>query len=166
MMKREQAIQLEQCLIDANRTLDRARLVIAGFAKEDRIRFRDLLENVLDALHSELLAGIYAQHPDLEPPTVDEEVPVIDSDLRWDQVHLPSPVTEAEFDQVIHSTMSPHWRKVARIVVDVVDRYKRLGLAISYEMVAARLQMLAETDLIEGVGDVRMWRYGEVRLKD
>jgi uncharacterized protein DUF3658 len=165
-MKRERAIELEQCLADANRALNRARLVIAGFAKEDRIRFRDLLENILDALHSELLAAIYAQHPDLEPPTVDEEAPVIDSDLRWDQVQLQPPLTEAEFDRAIHSTLSQHWRKVARIVADVVHRYERLGLAISHELVAARLKALADSDLIEGVGDLRMWRYSEVRLKD
>jgi hypothetical protein len=47
-MKKEQAIELEQCLADANRALDRARIVIAGFAKQDRIRFDDLLENVFD----------------------------------------------------------------------------------------------------------------------
>jgi hypothetical protein len=68
MMKREQAIELEKCLVDADSALDRARLVIASFAKEDRIRFRELLEQVLDALHGEMLAGIYAQHPDMEPP--------------------------------------------------------------------------------------------------
>jgi hypothetical protein len=165
-MKREQAIELEQCLADANRALDRARLIIAGFAKEDRIRFRDLLENVLDALHDGLLAGIYTQHPDMEPPAVDEEVPVIDSDLRWGEVRLPPPMTEAEFDQVIHSTLSTHWRKVARIVTDVVHKCERVGLTISYEMVAARLQKLSDSDVIEGVGDLRMWRYSEARLKD
>ena len=106
------------------------------------------------------------QHPDLEPPAVDEEVPVIDSDLRWDQVRLPSPVTEAEFDQVIHSTMSQHWRKVARIVTHVVGTYERLGLVISYEMVAARLKALSDSDIIEAIGDLRKWGYSEVRLKD
>jgi len=62
--------------------------------------------------------------------------------------------------------MSQHWRKVAKIVTDVLDKYQHLGLPISYEMVAARLKVLADSDLIEGVGDLRMWRYSEVRLKD
>jgi uncharacterized protein DUF3658 len=75
-------------------------------------------------------------------------------------------VTDAEFDQVILSTMSSHWRKVARIVGDVVVEYKRLGLVISSEMVAARLQALSDSALIEGVGDLRKWRHSEVRLKD
>jgi hypothetical protein len=166
MMKKEQAVELEQCLADANRALDRARLVIARFAKEDRIRFSDLLENVLDPLHSELLAAIYAQHPDMEPPTIDEEDAEIASELRWDQVRLPSPVAEADFDQVIRGTMSRYWRKVAAIVPDVVKRYESLGVSISCEMVAARLHALSDSDLIEGIGDLRMWRHSEVRLKD
>jgi Protein of unknown function len=75
-------------------------------------------------------------------------------------------MTEAEFDQVIRSTLSSHWRKVARIVTDVVRKCEATGSSISYEMVAARLQKLSESDVIEGVGDLRMWRYSEVRLKD
>jgi hypothetical protein len=102
----------------------------------------------------------------MEPPAVEEDEPEIDSELRWDQVRLPSSVTETEFDQVIRGTMSQYWRKVARIVIDVVKEYQRRDLSISYEMVAARLQALSESDLIEGIGDLRKWRYSEVRLKD
>src|SRR6185437_17012747 len=99
--------KLEQCLADANRALDRARLIIAGFAKQDRMEFSDLLENILNTLHGGLLAGIYAQHPDMDPPSdIDEVIPEINSELRWDQVRLPPPVTEAEFDDAIRSTMS------------------------------------------------------------
>jgi hypothetical protein len=32
--------------------------------------------------------------------------------------------------------------------------------------VAARLQVLAEAGRIEDFGDLRMWRFSEVRLKD
>jgi hypothetical protein len=166
-MTREQAIKLEQCLADANGALDRARLVIAGFTKQDRMEFSDLLENVLDALHGGLLAGIYAQHPDMEPPaSIDQAIPEIDSELRWDQVRLPSPVTEAEFDSVIRSTMSTHWRKTARIVGNVSEHYGKLGIDLDPAIVAARLKFLSDTDRIEGVGDLRMWGYSEVRLKD
>ena len=62
---------------------------------------------------------------------VDEEVPVIDADRRWDEVRLPPPMTEAEFDQVNHATLSSHWRKVARIVTDVVHKCERIGLTIT-----------------------------------
>jgi hypothetical protein len=166
-MNRDQAITLEQCLADANGALDRARLVIAGFTKQDRMEFSDLLENVLDALHGGLLAGIYAQHPDMEPPaSIDQAIPEMDSELRWDQVRLPSPVTEAEFDHAIRSMMSTRWRKTARIVGSVAEQYRSVGIDLDPAIVAARLKFLSDTDRIEGIGDLRMWRHSEVRLKD
>jgi len=39
-------------------------------------------------------------------------------------------------------------------------------LPISDEAIAARLQILADSDRIEGFGDLRKWRHSEVRLKD
>jgi Protein of unknown function len=89
----------------------------------------------------------------------------IDSELTWDQVRLPPPLTEAEFDKVIFSTLHPQWRKVAAIVIRVVDKYEHLSPTITYEIVAARLQALSDTDMIESQGDLRMWRHSEVKLK-
>jgi hypothetical protein len=163
MMKRDQAVELERCLADANRALDRARLVIAGFLKEDRIRFNDLLEDVVDVLHSELLPAIYAQHPNMEPPTVEEEV--IDSDLTWDQVQLPSAVTVLDFDRVVLSELGPRWRKTARIVVRVSIHYRNLGIDLDPAIIAARLMAMVDSDLVDGAGDLRQWRFSEVRLK-
>ena len=37
---------------------------------------------------------------------------------------------------------------------------------LSDEEIAARLQVLADSDRIEGIGDLRKWRHSEVRLKD
>ena len=107
MIKRKQAIALEECLAEANDALERAGRVIAGFAKDERIRFSGLLGNVFDALHAELLTAIYVQHPDMEPPLVDEEIPTIDSDLRWDQVQLLPSVTVLDFDRVVLSEVGP-----------------------------------------------------------
>jgi len=42
----------------------------------------------------------------------------------------------------------------------------RLGINVNPAIVAARLMALAASDLIEDIGDLRMWRYSEVRLKD
>ena len=166
MIKREQAIELEECLADANDALERAGRIIAGFAKEDRIRFDGLLSNVLDALHGELSTAIYAEHPDMEPQRADDEEPIIDSELRWDQVRLPPSVLDADIDAVIFALMSTHWRKVAAVVGRGYDRCKELGIAVSYEVIAARLMALSDADRIEGIGDLRKWRYSEVRLKD
>jgi hypothetical protein len=89
----------------------------------------------------------------------------IDSDLRWKQVRLPPPLTEADFDAVILSTLSQHWRKVASIVIRVVEKYEHTHPAVTYEIVAARLEALRGADLIDAQGDLRKWRFSEVRLK-
>jgi hypothetical protein len=81
-------------------------------------------------------------------------------------VRLPPSVTEERFDEIIFSAMKPTWRKTAMMVSLVMDRCKELELPVSYEMIAARLKVLADTDRIEGIGDLRMWRHSEVRLKD
>jgi hypothetical protein len=81
-------------------------------------------------------------------------------------VRLPSSITEERFDEIILSAMKPTWRKTAMMVGLVMDRCKELELPVSYEMIAARLKVLADTDRIEGIGDLRMWRNSEVRLKD
>jgi hypothetical protein len=41
----------------------------------------------------------------------------------------------------------------------------RTRLTIGKEELAARIQALVESDRLEGNGDLRMWRFSEVRLK-
>jgi hypothetical protein len=94
-----------------------------------------------------------------------EDDPRIDSELTWDQVRLPPQLTEAEFDKVIFSMLNPQWRKVAAIVIRVVEKYEHINPAITFELVAARLRALSNADRIEAQGDLRMWRHSEVRLK-
>jgi len=166
MISRAQANELEELLGDADDALDRARRFVAGFPKEERIRFGDLVRSLLDSLHGELLPAIYAQHPDMEPPRIDEEDPTNDSELEWHQVQLPPAITVLDFDRVVMSELSSYWRKTARIVSRVSEHYMRLGINVNPAIVAARLMALAASDLIEDIGDLRMWRYSEVRLKD
>jgi hypothetical protein len=116
-------------------------------------------------LQSEILKAVYDQHPDLEPPAEEQEEPFTNSELRWDQVRLPKSITEADIDAAILSVMKPQWRKVAMIVAKASERCRQLGLAISDEALAARIQVLAEAGDIEDVGDLRKWRFSEVRLK-
>ena len=165
-MNREQAAEIQRHLLDADSAMDRARRAIAGLGKEDRVRFDDLLAEVKADLQSEVLASIYDQHPDLKPPAEWREEPCITSELRWDQVHLPSPISEADIDAILLSVMKPRWRKVAMVVVTALGRCRELGLQVSDEALAARLQVLAESGRIEDVGDLRKWRFSEVRLKD
>src|SRR5690348_3507049 len=130
-MNREQAVEINEHLLGAYEALEHARRAIAGLGKAERLEFGRSLEVVDCALQLGLLRALYDQYPDLEPPEENEESPKITSELRWDKVCLPATLTEAEFDQVILSTMSHHWRKVARIVVDVVKRFEHLGQAIN-----------------------------------
>ena len=62
--------------------------------------------------------------------------------------------------------MKPQWRKVAMVVVQALKKCEQLDLAISNEALAARIQVLAESGCIEGVGDLRKWGFSEVRLKN
>lgn len=165
-MKLEQAVRINHHLLNACAALDQARMAIAGLGKVERIKLEDWLDGVVGALEDELLQPIYEQYPDLKPAKPDWEPPTIDSELTWDDVRLPPSVTEEQFDEIIFSAMKPTWRKTAMMVGLVMDRCKELELQISYEMIAARLKVLADTDRIEGIGDLRMWRNSEVRLKD
>jgi hypothetical protein len=90
------------------------------------------------------------------------EPPVISSTLRWEEVSLPASVSEADLDQIIFAVMTSRLQKTAVVLHRALERCKDLGLPISADILGA----LAETDRIEGAGDLRKWRYSEVRLKD
>jgi hypothetical protein len=92
------------------------------------------------------------------------EPPVISSTLRWQDVSLPASVTEADLDRIIFSVMPSRQRKTAAVMTKVLERCEALGLPIDADIVGARLRV--ESDRIVGAGDMRKWRYSEVRLKD
>jgi hypothetical protein len=165
MMDRNQAVAIQKHLLDANQAMDRARMAIAGLGKEERTRLNTLLVRVVAALQSKVLAAIHDQYPDLEPPYEGEQVPAITSTLRWSQVRLPPSVSEADIDAVILSVMTPRWQKMAMVVMRALNRCKELALPISAEALAARIQVLAKSDRLEDIGDLRKWRHSEVRLK-
>lgn len=164
-MNRERAVRIHEYLLDAHVALNDAGMAIAGLAKEERLRFDRLLLEVIAALQQKLLEPIHEQFPDLEPPVLDDEIPII-SELRWDQVRLPPSVTESDLDGLLFSVLTPRWQKTARVVTLALERCKELDVPIGDEVIAARLQVLSDSDRIEGIGDLRMWRHSEVRLKD
>ena len=165
-MNREEAVRIQKHLLDAGVSLDHARRTIAGLAKGERLALDGFLREAVDILHLDLLAQVYDQYPDLEPPPLDEEIPTISSVLTWDQVRLPPSVTEADLDGIIFSLLKSHWQKTAMVVVLAMKRCQELALPIGDEEIAARLQVLSDSNRIEGIGDLRKWRHSEVRLKD
>jgi hypothetical protein len=71
-MNREQAVRILKHVLDADFALDRARMAIADLGKKERLALDGLLQEAVETLHLELLEEIYAQYPDLEPPSPDE----------------------------------------------------------------------------------------------
>jgi hypothetical protein len=132
--------------------------------KEGRAAFAEPLGKVVQTLHHQLLYNmIYREFPHLRPR--DKERPRIDSKLTWDQVTLPPSITVMDFDRVILSLLSRHGHKTAAIVGRVSEHYASLGVSLDPAIAAARLMAMVDSGLIEGAGDLRMWRFSEVRLK-
>ena len=71
-MNREQAVRIQKYILDADVALDHARIAIADLGKEERLTLDGLLREAVETLHLDLLEQIYAQYPDLEPPSPDE----------------------------------------------------------------------------------------------
>jgi len=163
-MNQEQAAEINRHLQRAANAIRRAEAIMWDLGQADRRAFAEPLGNTVTALHFELLQVIYRRFPDLKPP--DKGRRRIDSKLTWNQVQLPASVTVMDFDRVILSTMSHHWRKTARIVGDVSEQYRTRGIDLDPAIAAARLTAMAEAGRIEAEGDLRKWRYSEVRLKD
>jgi hypothetical protein len=161
-MDQNQAAEIHEYLLDAAYSIEEARAAIAALGEADQEGLAAPLEIAERALHSELLRTMYDRFPGLDAP---EEFPTIFSTLRWDQIRLPPSVSEADLDTLILGVMTPRFRKMAMVVGDTYIRCKELGLPISAEAVAARVQVLAEDGPLESQGDLRKWRHSEVRLK-
>ena len=165
-MNHEQAVRIQKHLLDADAALNHARMAIAGLGKAERLTLDGFLREAVDILHLDMLAQVYDQYSDLQPPARDGEVPTVSSEVTWDQVRLPPSVTEADLDGIIFSLLTPRWQKTAMVVIKAVLRCQERALPIADEEIAARLQVLSDSDRIEGIGDLRYWRHSEVRLKD
>ena len=163
-MDREQAVEIHRHLLDAANAVNRVSGLTSNLSKDELRAFAEPLGNVGTLLHYDLLHQlIYRQFPDLKPPS--EEEPHIDSELTWNQVSLPSSITTMDFDRTVLSELSQHWRKTARIVGRASEHYRKLGIDLDPAIAAARLMAMVDAGLVEGAGDLRMWRFSEVRLK-
>ena len=161
-MDRDLAAKIHKHLLDAANALTRAEWAgdeITG--RDERRAFIELLSDVTTPLHFELLRTLYREHPDLEPPREESQ---IDSTLRWEEVSLPPGVTEADIDTVIFELLKPRLQKMAKVVGNAYLRLESQSKSISNEIIAARIIALEEADRIEGAGDLRKWRFSEIRL--
>ena len=159
-MDEDQAAEIFDYLLQAARELDEARAAADQLADHDKDAAE--ISELAIKLNSELIEALFQRFPDLLPFS---EFPAINSSLRWDQVRLPSSVSEAQVDQIILSVIVPRWHKMARIIWDAVKRGEELALRVTDEMFAARIQALIDAGRLESQGDVRKWRHSEVRLR-
>ena len=161
-MDRDLAAKIHKHLLDADYALKRAEWAgdeITG--RDERRAFLELLSDVTTPLYFDLLRTLYRKHPDLEPPREEAE---ISSTLRWEEASLPPGVTEADIDAAIFEFLKRRRQKMAKVVGDACLRLDSQSKSISAEIIAARIIALEEADRIEGVGDLREWRFSEIRL--
>lgn len=162
-MNREQAIEIERHLKRATNAVRRAEMLIWNLDQGDRDSLVEPLGKAIVALNFGLRGVIHSRFPDLKPPSKGSRF--LDSKLTWKQVQLPPSVTVLDFDRAILSTLHGQWRKTARIVGTVSEQYRSLGIDLDPAIVAARLMTMVDSGLVEHAGDLRKWRFSEVRLK-
>jgi hypothetical protein len=162
-MDRKQAAKIQRHMLDAAKAIDRAsEIIFALDEEEDREVLATPLHEIIRALHFKLLHAVYSRYPDLRPPEPDRSM--IDMARRWEDIVLPGSVSETDIDSAIFSALSSRWQKTAVVLTKALQRCKTLGLPVDLQVLGARIQALAEADRLEGEGDLRKWRYSELRL--
>jgi hypothetical protein len=161
-MDRTQAAEIQEHMLDAADAIDRASRLIFALDKEDRVILAAPLGEIVAKLHFELLEAVYARYPDLRPR--DDDWYIVDTDRRWEDIALPESVSETDLDSIIFSLLKLQWQKTAAIISRAWNRCETLGLPVDIEVLGVRLQALAEAGRLANQGDLRKWRYSEVRL--
>jgi uncharacterized protein DUF3658 len=157
-----QAAEIQEHMLDAADAIDQASRLIFALDKEDRAILAAPLGEIVSALHFELLQAVYARYPDLRP--VDDDRYIVDTGRRWEDIALPETVSETDLDSAIFSVLKLQWQKTAAIISRAWNRCETLRLPVDIEVLGVRLQALAEAGRLESQGDLRKWRYSEVRL--
>ncbi len=161
-MDRTQAVEIKKHMRKAANAIDRASQIISALDADDREMLAAPLEKIVLALYFELLRAVYLRYPDLRPPPAGRSV--INTKRRWKDIVLPESVSEADLDSMIFSALSSRWQKTAMVISQTLKQCETLALPIDAEVVGVRIRALAEADRLEGEGDLRKWRFSEVRL--
>jgi Protein of unknown function len=161
-MDKTQAAKIQRHMLDAADAINRASEIISALDEEDRAMLAVPLGEIVGALHFKLLQAVYTRYPDLRPPAA--ERPTISTVRRWEEIVLPESVSEADLDSIIFSVLTSRLQKTAMVIAKALKRCETLGLAVDAEVLGVRIQALAEAERLEGQGDLRKWRFSEVRL--
>jgi hypothetical protein len=161
-MDRKQAAKIQKHMLDAANAINRASEIIFALDEEDREVLGTPLQEIILALHFKLLSAVYSRYPDLRPPDPDRSM--VDTARRWEDIVLPQSVSETDLDAIIFSVLKLQWQKTAVVLTRALERCETLGLPVDLQVLGARIQALAEAGRLEGAGDLRKWRYSELRL--
>jgi hypothetical protein len=75
-------------------------------------------------------------------------------------------MTSEKLDELILSTASPRWQKIAMIIAVVArdDRFKATQSEDQLALIADRIRHLVTKGQLVAQGDISNWRHSEVRL--
>jgi Protein of unknown function len=73
-------------------------------------------------------------------------------------------IPAADLDLLLLSFCDRRWLKVARIIGKTFEALESQNVPISADQADARLAVLVESGQLEAKGDIKRWRYSEVRL--
>lgn len=165
-MNREQAIEIHKQLLKVNRAVDRAGNKISKLGEHEWMSLYNPVLDLRVLLRDRLLGKIYEQYPDLEPPI--EGARFVDTKRRWKQIVLPESLSVDDLDAIIFSDVAKQWRKVARVIGKALEEIKARNLSVDsdeiLQAIGARIIWLDEQGRIESQGDLRKWRFSEIRL--
>jgi hypothetical protein len=74
--------------------------------------------------------------------------------------------TQTYIDGMVLWFAKANWRKVARIIAEVLGECERHAIASDADVVAESIRYQVEQGKLEGQGDLSRWRFSEVRLPD
>ena len=73
-------------------------------------------------------------------------------------------IPASDIDQLLLSFCDKRWLKVARIIGKTLQTFEERGVRVTAEEIDARMEVLVGTRQLEAKGNIRNWRYSEVRL--
>jgi hypothetical protein len=161
-MDRTQAAEIQRHMRRAAKAINRASEIIFALDEEHREVLGTPLLEIIEALHFKLLRAVYIRYPELRPP--DPGRSRINTARRWKDIVLPESVSETDLDSAIFSALTSRWQKTAMVIGKTLKQCETLALPVDEEVVGVRIRALAEAGRLEGEGDLRKWRYSEVRL--
>src|SRR5262245_53649645 len=156
-MDKATAATIQKHALEAAKAIGQIEQIVLNLSRAERERFASYFGDLAFALNFGILKPIYDEHPDLR--TGHEEKPEVSSDLKWQDVELPAGISEAELDRAILSVLKSRWQKTALVITSAYARCKEHYVPIDFEIIGARILVLAETGRIDSAGNPSMWRH-------